>query len=34
MTRELEQEGVKAFADAYDGMLQAIQEKREAIGVS
>jgi transaldolase len=34
VTRELEQEGVKAFADAYDGMLQAIQEKREAIGVS
>ena len=24
----------QAFADAYDGMLKAIQEKREAIGVS
>jgi transaldolase len=34
VTRELEDEGVKAFADAYDGMLKAIQEKREAIGVS
>ncbi len=34
VTRELEHEGVTAFADAYDGMLEAIQEKREAIGVS
>jgi transaldolase len=33
VTDELEREGVKAFADAYDGMLEAIQEKREAIGV-
>jgi transaldolase len=33
VTDELEREGVKAFADAYDGMLQAIAEKRQAIGV-
>ena len=33
VTRELESEGVKAFADAYDGMIAAIAEKREAIGV-
>jgi transaldolase len=34
VTDELEREGVKAFADAYDGMLAAIAEKRQAIGVS
>ena len=30
VTRELEEEGVASFAKAYDGMLQAIQNRREA----
>ncbi len=34
VTRELESEGVKAFADAYDGMIAAIAEKRESIATS
>ena len=31
VTKELEDEGVKQFADAYDGMLQAIQNRRAAV---
>ncbi len=34
LTRQLEDEGVKKFADAYDGLLKTIEEKRAEIEAS
>ncbi|MBN1460134.1 MAG: transaldolase [Armatimonadetes bacterium] len=33
-TEELQQEGVKAFADSFDHLLQTIDEKRQALGAA
>jgi transaldolase len=34
VSRELEKEGVKKFADSLDSLMQALQEKERAMGVA